>query len=167
MAFRETCLLVFTASRNSLTLGVDWTQCLSSNTQNTQKLWDITPRWAYEETVVSVLLPFSFAGFSSEGNQAPCHEEHYEKKAHVATNQRRPLATSRGKENSARDHVNETESQPSRSWVFRRGCGSCWQALTAALWERPWRTDLATPGFLVHRNHEIINVCCFELLTLV
>lgn len=55
--------------------------------------------------------PFSFSLLlaSSEGNQVLGREQH-DGKAHVARNQRRPLATSREKQNSASKDVSEPKS---------------------------------------------------------
>lgn len=75
------------------------------------RLWDITLRGDYKETVAFIMHPFSLNLLlaSSEGNQVLGCEQH-DGKAHVARNQRRPLATSREKQNSASKDVSEPES---------------------------------------------------------
>lgn len=75
------------------------------------RLWDTTLRWDYKETVVFIMHLFSLILLLafSEGNQVLGCEQH-DGKAHVARNQRRPLATSREKQNPASKHVSEPES---------------------------------------------------------
>lgn len=143
---KKPCLQVFIASRNSLTLGVDWTYCLSSNTEYA-KVMEYHSKMSLQKKLrfVSCFPSLSFS----------CWRPLRESRRHAmsSTMKKRPmrggtkgslLRHPEGK-NPAGDHVNETESQSSLSWAFRRGCGHCWQALTAALWDRPWGRESAGP----------------------